>query len=408
MDRCDVAIVGAGPYGLCAAAHLRRIKGLDIRLFGEPMSFWERHMPERMLLRSPWAASSIADPDAQLSLDVYRTTPGVNGLGEPLPAADFIRYGRWILAQTGLRAEGKVMRVDPAPGGYELAIEGADRLMARRVVIAGGIQPFAYRPDMFRGLPDALVTHTSEQRDFERFRDKDVLVVGAGQSALESAGFMREAGARVHVLIRNAGVRWLGKKRQWLHAKGIRWMFYGRGDIGPAGVSLFVQHPNLFRRLPRRIQDWWGPRAVRPAVFDRLMASTDVTIHPGRCPVAARVEGDRVRVRLSDGSDRVVDHVALGTGYRVDVSRYPFLSPAVVDRVRRIDGYPVLDAGLETTSPALHFLGAPAAWSFGPLMRFVAGTEFAGPALQRRVQQAQRRSVLSAGRDIPEASYGKA
>jgi FAD-dependent urate hydroxylase len=406
MDRCDVAIIGAGPYGLCAAAHLRRIKGLDIRLFGEPMSFWERHMPERMLLRSPWAASSIADPGAELSLDVYRAS--VDRLGEPLPAADFIRYGRWMLGQLGVRAEGKVLSVDPAANGYELAIEGADRLMARRVVVAGGIQPFAYRPEMFRGLPDALVTHTSEQRAFDAFRDKDVLVIGAGQSALESAGFMREAGARVEVLIRNAGVRWLGKKRQWLHARGIRWMFYGRGDIGPAGVSLFVQRPNLFRRLPRSIQDWWGPRAIRPAVFDRLMASTDVVIQPGRFPVAARVEGDRVRVRLNDGSDRVVDHVALGTGYRVDVSRYPFLSPAVMARVRRMDGYPVLDAGLETTSPALHFLGAPAAWSFGPLMRFVAGTEFAGQALQRRVQQAQKRSVHATGRDMSEAAYGKA
>jgi cation diffusion facilitator CzcD-associated flavoprotein CzcO len=406
MDRCDVAIIGAGPYGLCAAAHLRRIKGLDIRLFGEPMSFWERHMPERMLLRSPWAASSIADPGAELSLDVYRAS--VDRLGEPVPAADFIRYGRWMLGQLGVRSEGKVLSVDPAANGYELAIEGADRLMARRVVVAGGIQPFAYRPEMFRGLPDALVTHTSEQRAFDAFRDKDVLVIGAGQSALESAGFMREAGARVEVLIRNAGVRWLGKKRQWLHARGIRWMFYGRGDIGPAGVSLFVQRPNLFRRLPRSIQDWWGPRAIRPAVFDRLMASTDVVIQPGRFPVAARVEGDRVRVRLNDGSDRVVDHVALGTGYRVDVSRYPFLSPAVMARVRRMDGYPVLDAGLETTSPALHFLGAPAAWSFGPLMRFVAGTEFAGQALQRRVQQAQKRSVHATGRDMSEAAYGKA
>jgi hypothetical protein len=262
---------------------------------------------------------------------------------------------------------------------------------------------------MFRGLPAALATHTSEQRDFDKFRGKDVLVIGAGQSALEAAGFMRAAGARVEVLIRNSDVRWLGKKRQWLHAKGIRWMFYGRGDIGPAGVSLFVQHPNLFRRLPRRIQDWWGPRAIRPAVFDRLMASTDVSIQGGRFPVDARVEGERLRVHLNDGTDRAVDHVVLGTGYRVDVSRYPFLSPAVVDRVHRVNGYPVLDAGLETSSRGLHFVGAPAAWSFGPIMRFVAGTEFVGRALHRRVRQAGRRSPATDGRsDISEAAYGKA
>lgn len=53
METCDVAVVGAGPYGLSAAAHLVKVQGLEVKLFGEPMSFWERHMPDRMLLRSP-------------------------------------------------------------------------------------------------------------------------------------------------------------------------------------------------------------------------------------------------------------------------------------------------------------------------------------------------------------------
>ena len=177
--------------------------------------------------------------------------------------------------------------------------------------------------------------------------------------------------------------------------------------VGPAGVSIFVQHPNLFRRLPRGIQDWWGPRAVRPAVFDRLMANTDVAIHPNRFPVHARVEQDRVRVYLNDGSDRLVDHVVLGTGYRVDVSRYPFLSPAVAERIQRVNGYPVLGAGFETTSRSLHILGAPAAWSFGPIMRFVAGTEFAGRALTRAVKQSSRRSFVARNSaSMPEAEYG--
>jgi hypothetical protein len=186
-------------------------------------------------------------------------------------------------------------------------------------------------------------------------------------------------------------------------------MMYGKGDIGPAGVSIFVQHPNLFRRLPRRVQDWWGPRAVRPAVFDRLMANTDVAIHAHRFPVHARSEKDRVRVYLNDGSDRVVDHVVLGTGYRVDVSKYPFLSPGVAERIQRVNGYPVLGRGFETSSPGLHILGAPAAWSFGPLMRFVAGTEFAGRALMRAVQQSSRRSVAARDRTgMREAEYGRA
>jgi ribulose 1,5-bisphosphate synthetase/thiazole synthase len=56
---CDVAIVGSGPYGLSAAAHLIAADCLYVRVFGEPMSFWVTKMRVGMLLRSPWAASML-------------------------------------------------------------------------------------------------------------------------------------------------------------------------------------------------------------------------------------------------------------------------------------------------------------------------------------------------------------
>ena len=105
----------------------------------------------------------------------------------------------------------------------------------------------------------------------------------------------------------------------------------------------------------------------------------------GRWITSAAEAGDRVRVALSDGTARAVDHVLLGTGYRVDISRYPFLAPALLESIRRTDGYPQLDAGFECSVPGLHFVGAPAAWSFGPLMRFVTGSRFAARALLRRI-----------------------
>ena len=76
MTTCDVAIVGAGPYGLSAAAHLRTIKGLEVRVFGEPMSFWERQMPVGMFLRSAWTATHIADPNGSLTLEAYQAARG--------------------------------------------------------------------------------------------------------------------------------------------------------------------------------------------------------------------------------------------------------------------------------------------------------------------------------------------
>ena len=55
----DVAIVGAGPYGLATAAHLSQ-QGLNTIVFGKPMELWREHMPQGMLLRSFWWATNIS------------------------------------------------------------------------------------------------------------------------------------------------------------------------------------------------------------------------------------------------------------------------------------------------------------------------------------------------------------
>ena len=114
--------------------------------------------------------------------------------------------------------------------------------------------------------------------------------------------------------------------------------------------------------------------------------------------VKTKEEGERLRLVLNDGSERLVDHLILATGYRVNVAQYPFLSSNLVESFEVIDGYPRLRKGFETTLPGLHFIGAPAAWSFGPLMRFVAGTEFTAPALTKSIVKARRRHFVS----VPE------
>jgi FAD-dependent urate hydroxylase len=413
MNTCDVAILGAGPYGLSVAAHLRQSKFIDIRILGEPMSFWERHMPAGMLLRSPRVATHIADPGRRLTLDAYEKANGnrfavkvppavtekfvVREMSKRVPLQDFIKYGHWFLRQADLPVDSRVVsQVECAWGGFRLVFEDGKSLEAGRLIVAAGIAPFAHTPKPFDGLASCSVSHTSHHKEFSKFRDKEVLVIGGGQSALESAVLLDEAGAHVEVLVRESAVHWLGMKRRWMHRKMAAWMFYGPADVGPPGISLLVQRPNLYRRLPRTIQDWWGVRAICPAVSCWVKARTgNVRIHTGCVVVAARAEGERVRVRFNDGSGRVFDHVLLGTGYRVDIERYPFLTAQILKRIERIDGFPVLDEGFETSLRGMHFVGAPAAWSFGPLMRFVAGTEFTSPAVARRILHAkQRRSRM--------------
>ena len=135
---------------------------------------------------------------------------------------------------------------------------------------------------------------------------------------------------------------------------------------------------------------------MRPAGAGWLKPRTqNVTFHLGRLVESVRLQGERLRLQTDDGSEHIVDHVLLGTGYRVNVALCSFLAPALLRRVDLAEGYPRLDAGFETSSPGLHFLGAPAAWSFGPLMKFVAGTEFAARRLLQRVAGTARVQVAS-------------
>ena len=382
---CDVAIVGAGPYGLAAAAALRDVGGLEIRVFGEPMRFWET-MPTGMLLRSAWEACHIGFPRGELTLDRYQAACGAP-FGKPVSLEAFVSYGHWFQRNAVPDVDRlRVMTVTQGQPGYHLVLENSETIHAARVIVAAGIGHFPWRPPAFQDLPPELVSHSSEHCDLSRFADRNVLVVGGGQSALESAALMHESGAEVEVVARAPRIIWLHGgvvQRKLGRAKPL---LYAQTDVGPAGISRLVANPGLFRLLPRNTRSRLAHRAIRPAGARWLVSRlADVPISTGRNVVRAVRAGDTVDLLLDDGSARRVDHVVLGTGYRVDIARYDFLTPEIVSRVRCVAGYPVLRAGLESSVPGLHFLGAPAAWSFGPIMRFVSGSWFAAQALSDAV-----------------------
>ncbi len=383
----DVAVIGAGPYGLAAAAHLHLADGLEIGVFGEPMSFWDKQMPRGMLLRSPYVASNIADPERALTLDDYSEQTR-RELPKPVTLEQFVDYGRWFREQAQPHFDSRnVSRLECPNGHFRLELSSGEQLSAHRVVVAAGIMPFAYAPEPFRGLPTELVSHSSEQRDLGLFRGRRVVVIGGGQSALESAALLHEAGAEVEVLVRADRIHFLRRARGILHHLGpITTALFAPAEVGPAGISRVVSTPDWYRRLPRRLQDRWARRSLRPAGAAWLQARLEgVPITLSSEVVRADESDGGVDLTLADGSRRHADHVLLATGYRVEISKYSFLPRSLLERVDRTGGYPRLRRGFESSLDRLYFLGAPSAWSYGPLMRFVAGTEFAAPTLTRAV-----------------------
>lgn len=386
---CDVAVIGAGPYGLSVAAHLAGQDRLDVRIFGHPMSFWEEQMPVGMLLRSPWAGSHLSDPAGAWTLDRFRRGHSEH-FGEPVPRERFVEYGRWFQRALVPDVDRRQVRnVEATSEGFELSLEDGEPLRARRVVVAAGIGRFAFRPPQFDGLPRELVSHSVDHPDLRPFAGRRVVVMGGGQSALESAALLRECGADVEVLVKYPEVHWL--TRRWQHRTPVvSSMLYAWPDVGPAGISHLVARPALFRSMPRQTQDRLARRAIRAAGAAWLVPRlTDVPIRTGLGVVGADRVNSHVRLRLSDGSTRDADHALLATGYKVDVSRYGFLSERLVPHVARVNGHPRLTHGFESTVPGLHFVGAPAAWSHGPLMRFVAGAGFASRATARAIAGAR-------------------
>jgi hypothetical protein len=381
VSDCNVAVIGAGPYGLSAATYLRAA-GVERRVFGDPMSFWANQMPAGMCLRSNWGASHIADPKGELTLDAYREQNG-NHIGKPIPLDRFVDYGQWYQRKAVPDVERRYIRtVDIAPRGFKVVLNDGEEFLSRRIVLATGISTFATRPAEFENVPTALASHTSDHKDLTKFKGQRVVVLGGGQSALESGALFKEMGIEAEVIARRPALNWVGLHSNLHHLGLLSRLMYSKCDVGPAGISRLVAMPHLFRQLPREIQDRTAYRAIRPAGAGWLQPRlTGVTMTLGRKLTSATSTGSKLRLNFDDGSDRVVDHALLATGFRVDVSRYGFLSPSILQRLKTVDGYPVLKRGLESSVPGLHFLGKPAAWSFGPLLCFVSGTEFAANEL---------------------------
>jgi cation diffusion facilitator CzcD-associated flavoprotein CzcO len=380
-------VIGAGPYGLAAAAHLKGA-GIETVVFGRTMDFWKNHMPTGMLLRSPWSASHIGNPDGQLTLDRYYDEVGAQP-AEPVSLDRFLAYGAWFQRHAVPDLDQhQVVQINKEGNGFRLSLDDGADVRARRVVIATGIGSFAYRPSVFDKIPSELASHSSDHRDFNRFARREVVVVGRGQSALESAALLSENGAAVEVVVRGPKVRWLHARDLLRHPwNPLREVFFHPTDVGPALFTQIAARPDWFRVLPPSLQPRFAYRCIRPAGAAWLQPRMDrVKITTGQNIVAAQPTGNGLKLRLDSGEERFVDHVLLATGYRVDILQHRFIAGTLAKELRCSGGYPELNRGFESSVPGLHFLGAPAAYSFGPLMRFVSGTAYAATALTQGIK----------------------
>ena len=406
MTMCDVAIIGAGPYGLSIAAHLKA-RDLDFRIFGSPMHAWRTQMPKGMRLKSEGFASSLYDPNSAFTLGDYCKQEGIPyaDLGLPVPLDTFVSYGLEFQKRFVPELENKlVVSVCRSSAGFQICLGDGEVAAARRIVMAVGLSYFAYVPPILSVLPEEFVSHSSTHNTLDRFKGREVTVVGAGASALDLAALLHQAGASVQLLARKTVIRFHdppGRLPRPLLER-IRLPMTGIGS----GWKLFfcTNTPLLFRLMPQR----YRLEAVRlilgpaPAWFMKQQVVGKMPFNLGFSITHANVENGRVSLQLADsvGKQRtlVTDHVIAATGYKVDLRRLTFLDPDIQAEVRSVDQTPVLSSNFESSFSGLYFVGISSANTFGPLMRFAFGARFTAERLSSHLAKSACHSLVRDGR----------
>ena len=345
-------VIGAGPYGLAAAKAARDI-GLETRVLGRHMSFWREHMPADMFLRS--GPDWHLDPAYELTLERFLQLHGETP--DPLPVGLFLEYAGWFADQARITVEDE--RVITLKAGFEAELASGERIRARQVIAAPGIAQFTHTP-AWAGPDDV---HTCDLVDLDALAGADVLIVGGRQSAYEWAALLGEHGAaRIDVVHRHPQPRF----------ECVSWRFVD---------------PLIDRTLAQ--DGWWRKldQAERDAIARRFWEVGRLTLEPWLAPRLASAplhvhENAHVvdRKRLSDGTAIAPDRIVLATGYKADLSRVAYLQGLPIETR---DGFPVLDAHMQSSVAGLFIPGFAATQDFGPFFGFVKGAPAAAELMAR-------------------------
>jgi hypothetical protein len=394
----DVAIIGAGPYGLSLASHLRAA-GIDFRIFGEPMGFWKTNVPAGTLLKSyPWALN-LHPAGTRFALKEFCADQGspYHDTRLALALEVFAAYGESFQARFVPNVERRrLISVEPRSDGFRARFDIGEDVNARRIVFALGVHPFRHVPEPLSGLPTDVLSHSSDLGSLDEMGGKQVAVIGSGASATDLAALLYERGASVALIARAPQLNFAKtpQRRGMLARIANPVCGIGTGWALKACAAM----PQLIHMLPeaKRLRfanaKEFGPLGCA-FMKDRVIGK--VPLFLARKLETAKQNGSKVHLHLTgrDGALEAlqVDHVVAATGYRIDLNRLGILDPVLLKHIRTEQAAPVLSGHYETSVPGLHFIGPASASSFGPVARFIFGAAHPSRHLARYLLRALSR-----------------
>jgi thioredoxin reductase len=391
----DIAIIGAGPYGLSLAAYLRDANR-SVRIFGSPMHSWSHHMPRGMQLKSEGFASNLYDPQAKFTLKTYCAEHAIPyaDIGIPVAVEAFIAYGAEFQRRYVPNLENvQITSLKNSEGCFELTTAAGEIARARHVVVAAGIVNFAYLPPLLTSIPGPMISHSSQHSDLTGFKGRKVAVLGAGASAVDIAALLHQTGADVELIARTQTIKFHNPPNE--PRPLLQRLRAPRSGLGTGWRSRFCTDiPLVFHAMPQSLRLRAVARHLGPAPgwFVRDAVAGRVPMHLGVTLAGADAREGRARLvlRRPGREDAQIEfqHVIAATGYKAAVSRLTFIDESVQSRISKAEGAPILNRHFESSVPGLYFVGAAAANSFGPLLRFAYGAKFAAERVAAHLARA--------------------
>lgn len=387
----DITIVGAGPYGLSIAAHLKQL-GLQFRIVGSPMHTWRTHMPKGMHLKSAGLSATLFDPERKFSLKDYCRQNDIPYEDEGLPISLelFTQYGIAFQQQFAPHLEeAKVVQLKKQGDGFELTLDNDDQFTSGKVVLAVGIDYFRYIPPVLQQLNDQHFSHSSQHHDLSRFIGQDIAIIGSGSSAIDMAVLLNEIGANPVLLARRTALNFNLKEGR---VRG----FWSRimapmSGLGPGWNNLLCASiPGLFRYLPdktriRIAKDFLGPSGTW-FIQERL---NKVSVNLGQHLISAHSAKNKAQLHFRGPDDKIseiqVDHVIAATGYKANLDGISFLDTGIREQIQLIGNTPRLSQNFESSVDGIYFAGPSTVNNFGPLMRFALGAGYTSKKISQHL-----------------------
>jgi len=365
----DTLVIGAGPFGLALAAHLKN-QGIEHLVIGKPMEFWEKHMPEGMYLRS--GCDWHLDVNNTNTIDAFaKTQQHTIKEVEPISLNFYLKYAHWFIGQTRLNIKrAYVTTLKQAKNGFTATSDDGDSIEAKHVVVATGFKYFTCTPpELAAVLPQGRYSHTCNTNELSQFSSKRVLIIGGRQSAFEWTALLREKhAAEVHVSYRHDTPDFVASDWNWVM------------DV----VNNIALHPSWFRELDQESKEQYryklwaeGRLKVEPWLKERVQHD-NITLHPHTQVERTTITNDNaIKIYLNNGASFEVDHIITATGYKVETKQLPFLHADLLASLECSNGFPQLDTHFQSNVPGLFFTSFMAGQDFGPFFGFTIGVRAA-------------------------------